>query len=579
MTRCGHVEIAPINGCEANYQTGETGTGTKAEPTAAGSGTGGCKAVRGLVPLAMAVSMLAACGAAVGEIEPSRPTPATQDIPVLGFGLNRSMPQNQGLLLGVDPKTGYPATEGPTMDPLIAEARRFYDVNKYPRVEEQLVDYPDPFTGGPPGMRRTAPLTFESWKVAFNFPARQPGQSLQSYRDLAGVVTYYNRNELGLGRELACASFVDGTDPNGQPVLGLACYVTNYGSMFRDEVRSLAEAVEGSRPRNTVCITWRPTMEPGYEVQFYVYGSDGRRMDWAQLDNFGPRPHPQVCTACHGGAYDENKHLVRNGRFLPLDPNVVSFASNAGVPPGLTRGGQEERIRAINAASLRTPLTPAQEELIHELYGGSVMVPGARSRSSWIPVGWRGNPQQEDLFDQVIKPYCATCHMALQQGLDGSALLSYGVFRSAADLRRFPLQAVICDSFGMPNAQATSNNFWDPQLGPVSIGGRTFAAPADGLLDWLGLTRSSCNGLQEVGTCNRGPDPDALCGNAASGTACNRQTGRCEPQRTGAAGEPRGYCRLDGSRTCPQPLRCVSAAAVTEGMASFDGVCVGGDGP
>ncbi len=525
------------------------------------------------IACATALSTLAGCEA-VGEIGLPRFVPGAPDVPVLGFGLDRSMPQNQGLLIGIDTRTGYPASQGPTMDPLIVEARRFYDVNKYPRAEEQRVDYPDPFTGGPPGMRRTAPLTFESWKVAFAFPPRRRGQSLESYRELAGVVTYYNRNELGLGRELACASFVDGTDPNGRPLMGLACYVTNYGSMFRDEVHSLQEAVAGSSPRNTVCITWRPTMEPNYEVQFYVYGADGRRMDWAQLDTFGPRPHPQVCTACHGGSYDEGKHLVKNGRFLPLDPNVVGFASNAAVPPALTREGQEDRIRVINAASLRTPLTPAQVELIHELYDGHVTVPGARSRSSWVPVGWRGSPQQEGLFDQVIKPYCATCHMAMQHGLDGSALLSYGLFRSAADLRRFPLEAVICGSFGMPNAQTTSINFWNPQSGPLSIGGREFAAPADALLDWLGSARSNCSGLEEVGTCNRGPDPDTLCGNAASGTACNRSTGRCEPQGSGGAGEPRGYCRTDGSRTCPQRLRCVSAGNMTEGLKTFDGVCV-----
>ena len=100
-----------------------------------------------------------------------------------------------------------------------------------------------------------------------------------------------------------------------------------------------------------------------------------------------------------------------------------------------------------------------------------------------------------------------------------------------------------------------------------------FAAPADALLDWLGSARSNCSGLEEVGSCNRGPDPDTLCGNAASGTACDRLTGRCEPQGSGGAGEPRGYCRTDGSRTCLR-LRCVSAGNMTEGLKTFDGVCV-----
>ena len=81
-------------------------------------------------------------------------------------------------------------------------------------LEEQRVDYPDPFTGGPPGMpARTAPLTFESWKVAFAFPPRRRGQSLESYRELAGVVTYYNRNELGLGRSSPARASATGPTP------------------------------------------------------------------------------------------------------------------------------------------------------------------------------------------------------------------------------------------------------------------------------------------------------------------------------------------------------------------------------
>ena len=236
--------------------------------------------------------------------------------------------------------------------------------------------------------------------------------------------------------------------------MGLACYVTNYGSMFRDEVHSLQEAVAGSSPRNTVCITWRPTMEPNYEVQFYVYGADGRRMDWAQLDTFGPRPHPQVCTACHGGSYDEGKHLVKNGRFLPLDPNVVGFASNAAVPPALTREGQEDRIRVINATSLRTPLTPAQVELIHELYDGQVTVPGARSRSGsgFRSAGGVARSRRAS-STRSSSPTAPPVTWPCSTDWIGSALPFYGLFRAAADLRRFPLEAVICGSFGMPNAQ------------------------------------------------------------------------------------------------------------------------------
>jgi hypothetical protein len=519
------------------------------------------------------------CQAPQGEIGKSPELPATPAVPVVGISLDRIARTNAGLLSGVDSATGYPATSGPTMDPLILEARRFYDVVNAPGAREQPVPYPDPFSGAPPGMRRTAPLNFEDWKTTFGFSSRTAGESLEAYRQRTNVVVYYNRNELGLGRELACADFVDGTDPNGQPIKGVACYVTNYGSVFRDQAHSLAEAIEGKHPRNTVCISWRPSMQPGYEVQFYVYGPDGARLDWAQLDNHGPRPHPQVCMNCHGGVYDEEKHLAKHARFLPMDPNIVTFASGGSTPPSLTREGQEESIRLANLASTRTPLSPGQQELLQELYGGQIQVPGAVSRNSWVPVAWRGNPVDEQLFDKVVKPYCGTCHLALQTAMDGSTLYSYNLFRSPQDLRRFPLASVLCGTFGMPNAQPTMVNFWDPQKGSVGIMGRRFPAAADALLDWIGLDRSTCLGLTEVATCDRGDDPDRLCGNDSSGTACNRTTGRCIPEFSGTAGGQtvvgaRGVCRTDGSRTCPRPLECASAGNLPPGLSTFDGVCV-----
>ena len=514
------------------------------------------------------------CQAGTGEIKwpPPDPSMTLAGVPVPGVGLNRLLSTNQGLLKGVDGRTGYPVIQGEAMDPLILEARRFYDVVKSPRAQATPVSYPDPFTGAPPGPRRTAPLSFETWKAEFGFPARDPGETLDRYRRRTAVVTYYNRNELGLGRELACADFVDGADPNGAPIKGLACYVTNYGSVFRDERNSLIEAMEGKPARNTVCITWRPSMEPGYEVQFYVYGADGLRIDYAQLDNFGPRPHPHVCMSCHGGVYDEAKHLAKNARFLPLDPNVVVFSKGPATP--YDRASQEERIRIVNAASLRTPLTPAQQEMLHELYGGAVTTPGTVSRNIWVPVGWRGSQQTEAVFDQVVKPYCGTCHFALEKGMEGSVLMSYALFRSPAELRRFPLSAVLCGSFSMPNAQPTLLSLWNT---PVQIGPRSFATAADALLDWMGIDWSSCAGLPETRTCNRGPDPDALCGNSVSGTACNRTTGRCQPDfapTPSGQPAPRGLCRTDGSRNCPPTLECAYVSNLPEGLRSFDGVCV-----
>ena len=278
-------------------------------------------------------------------------------------------------------------------------------------------------------------------------------------------------------------------------------------------------------------------MEPGYEIQFQVYGPQGHRQDWAQLDTMGPRANPHVCMNCHGGVYDEQRHLAKYARFLPMDPNVVVFAQaadaaggEAAIPAGLTRAGQEERIRRANFLSMATPLTPSQREMLLELYSGHPERPGTPSQAVWYPAAWRGQRQHEDMFDQVFKPYCLTCHMAMQKGMDGSDLYTYGLFNTPAIIQRFPLHAVVCGKFGMPNAQTTSLNFWDPGFGPVRIGDRMYPAAADALLGAYGYDRSRCENLDRLSQCNLAPDPDAACGNAFSGTACVRSTGRCVPE-------------------------------------------------
>lgn len=503
-----------------------------------------------------AVGCAPGSGAAGGGLGDLRP-------PIIERALDRTFPTNGGLIAALG-SHGVPVSEGEGMDPAVMESRRFYET-----------------LGRTSQARPMVPMTLVDWKQTYNFPSRQSGESLEAYRERAGIVIYYNKNELGLGRELGCSEFEDGVDAAGRTLIGVACYVTNYGLSFRDVRRSLKLAAEGTHPKNTVCITYRPSMDPGYEIQFQVYGPGGSRQDWAQLDTLGPRANPHVCMNCHGGVYDEQRHLAKYARFLPMDPNVVVFAhpgDDPATPPGLTRAGQEERIRRANHLALSTPLTPSQQEMLQELYAGHPERPGTPSQPVWYPATWRGQKQHEDLFDQVFKPYCLTCHMAMEKGLDGSELYTYGLFNTPAILQRFPLDSVICGKFGMPNAQTTSMNFWDPGFGPVRVADRMYPAAADALLGAYGHDRSRCENLGRLSHCALAPDPDAACGNAFSGTACVRSTGRCVPEGGVAAPAdlqlPNGLCRLDGSRNCAYPLECRPAAATSDGLESYDGVCL-----
>jgi len=494
-------------------------------------------------------------------------------VPVINIALNRSYTVNGGLVTNLE-SHGWPNRDiANPMDPTVIEALKFYDTLNAPNAQPEMVDYPDPFTGLPSGPRITAPMTLQAWKDTFNIPARNPGESLADYRVRTNVVVYYNKNELGLGRELGCAEFDDGKTADGTQLTGVACYVTNYGTAFRDLVNSLPLAAEGAHSKNTVCISWRPSLPTNYQVQFYTYNGDGDRREWAALDTLGPRPLPQVCMNCHGGTYDSERHLAKYARFLPLDPNVVVFSDTGPT----SRAAQEEAIRKLNLLGTKSPLTPDQVTMLDQVYGGKISVPGTVSATEWAPPSWNDTPAHRQVFDKVIKPDCWTCHAAMQTGPLGDTLSIYSLFDSPA-LLESGLSAQVCNGFTMPNSQATLLNFWENYPTPVTFtDGKTYDSAANLLLAQIGSSREKCTNLATTVDCRRGTDPDSLCGNSFSGRACDMDTGKCVPDLKAPRqpGEPNGVCKLDKSRNCPYPEACVAAPGPTAaGLAGYDGVCM-----
>jgi hypothetical protein len=268
------------------------------------------------------------------------------------------------------------------------------------------------------GIRADAPYPrdLRAWKQTFGFPARAAGESLAAYRARANVAVYYNENELGLGRELACSVFT--TERHG--LRGQACYVTNYGQNFNDREGALRDAVAGVRVKNTVAILYNPELPPGSQVNFWTYGGaeigdDGLAAYSAQLDYMGPRAVPQICTSCHGGTYDPETNLVRHGHFLPANVPELRFA------PSAPLAEQMERFRIISELALATPLTSAQIAFIDGTFGGRVAVPGEPARR-FVPPAFRGGVPSsdgtlhsaEDLYRIVLGPHCNGCHDALQ---------------------------------------------------------------------------------------------------------------------------------------------------------------------
>lgn len=509
-----------------------------------------------LLPLTALALALVGCTGSPAE-PPDRPDASVPSavpprVPLPGAYLNRKWRPLGGLMSRLD-ADGLPTRSGPDVDPLVLEARRFYDT-----VGAAL-----------PGA--TAPLSLDAWKVAFGFPLwrRDEGEDLADYRRRLGAVVYYNKHELGLGRELACRTFPDGVDATGAPLEGIACFVTNYGAAFADAHNSLREAIAGVSPKNTVCITHRPSQPEDYRVQFYAYGAEGERLEWAELDTQGPRPLPHVCMNCHGGSYDEAVHLAKDARFLPIDPSLVTFAES---PAELTREAQEESLRVINALSLRTPLSPAQLESVRGFYDGRIEQVGARATDDYVLPGWSATASTRDTYLRVVKPLCGTCHFA-DARTDGRVPWYYPMFLSAAELTRTTLAlASVCGTFEMPNAQPTLRHLWRAPAGGVRIGERVYDAPIDALLSMWDLQRSDCGpGLAIAGDC-RLVSPTA-CGQRWSGVGCQPDTGVCVPDLHGAppvdARAPTGVCRLGGALSCSRGQECRPSTHV----AGFDGAC------
>lgn len=503
--------------------------------------------------------------------------PAPEElIPLPRAFLDRAYTENKGLLVGVQ-ADGAPFRFGDETDSLIVEARRFYDTLGAPGDPLFDVDYSDPFVAQPSiqewTQRKTVPTTFEAWKTAFGFSPRGADETLEEWRVRTDTVVYYNKNELGLGREIGCAEFSDGPG-----LTGVACFVTNYGVAFNDQHNSLLATVHGDHPKNTVCISYRPSFEEEYQVQFYVYGPSGNRQEWAQLDTFGPRPVPHICMNCHGGTYDMSKHLAKNARFLPMDPNVLVFPEEGpGVPRSATRAGQEEAMRKINVASMASPLTDLQREYFNALYDNKLNTPGQTALTSYVPPGWSATAEDRDFFTKVVQPHCGTCHLADQFDKDGVEQKFYKAYASKDTFVAQMMLTEVCGMLSMPNAQPTQRSFWKHRDEPITIGSKSYPSMADAFITTFGKTMASCNeDLEMFANCRAYPDPDALCGNAVSGTACDRATGKCVPRLADEApsstSEGTGFCRADKTRGCVPGQECrVVASARPEG---YDGICI-----
>src|SRR5207244_1369309 len=119
---------------------------------------------------------------------------------------------------------------------------------------------------------------------------------------------------------------------------------------------------------------------------------------------------PTMCLACHGGSYNPATHEVTGANFLPFDTESFQYSPQA----GYTLADQQAAFRQLNALVLNTAPTVQIQEMINLWYAdtGGVNSSGAIFNPDKIAAAYDTNQSDRDLYNQVVKPYCRTCHIA-----------------------------------------------------------------------------------------------------------------------------------------------------------------------
>jgi hypothetical protein len=323
--------------------------------------------------------------------------------------------------------------------------------------------------------------TLDKWKSANGYPGNTGDVNAK----------YYNAGDLGIGRDMHCWS--------PTPAGGTACYVTNYGASFVNNTPqdvALDAVISGTGAVATVAMEYVPTPGLPDPVRFFVFdGPTGQRLNKVQLDSEFAKPVPGNCLHCHGGRYDTTTHRVGgNGlaaaNFLQFDTCSFTFSTDT----AWTLEAQEDTFRRLNQIVLDSDPNAGIVDLIKGFYGipqsqtPPITLPaGGTIDPEFVPAAWiTGDPAKDpalkDLYLDVVKPYCRTCHVSLDQNA-GSP--SPSIVNAAAQNEACGTRAAFNP---MPHAEATLKRFWTGSGRAVLIN-----ALNDGTIGTTPLTPGSCS--------------------------------------------------------------------------------------
>lgn len=285
------------------------------------------------------------------------------------------------------------------------------------------------------------------------------------------VTRYYNRGDLGIGREMHC-----------REVSGLkkqwACYVRNFaaGDALTEFQFGMSKDVAfGNMALGnafaTVAMVFRSSDK---STIFMVYGPDGKLADNAPLDRHGlnaqvlkpdsaavdgvPGTHynnhiPSNCLNCHGGTYDRSTKKVTGGLFLPFDLDAFDFESSG---PNSRNATQEAAFKFQNQQIVRLVANEATGSTANPI---TRQIDGWYANgsfdSSWVPSEWDDDADDRNVYQAVVRPVCRGCHIS-QVGVNGLSFESPLNFLNEGPTY---LAGKLC-SLRMPHAHQVTREFW-----------------------------------------------------------------------------------------------------------------------
>jgi hypothetical protein len=274
---------------------------------------------------------------------------------------------------------------------------------------------------------------------------------------------YGNPGDLGVGRRAYCEQKPRGPPEPGNftvvPGIYTVCYATAHGAQpgqpgFNDPnaIRNPTAGIGSDFILSMVIIT-----DPSGTV-FLALDGGNTLLPSVGLDTEPKKLLPFVCTSCHGGKYNPTTRKVDGASLLPLDPELLAFASPA------EQVAQEEKIRQINWMIFNSGSSPVVKSYVNGLYGGALAQPGARAQADFVPSGWA---PQATFYRQIVRPYCVMCHMAVAGNNLDLNFISWSNFQGNGPL----IIASVCGAHTMPHSELQFKAFWTKDTGSLYLPG------------------------------------------------------------------------------------------------------------